>query len=868
MTNQAETTDTILSGRKIPKLQKIKAEVNELKGELNFGKARKLLEKVRDDYSQDIWIVQQLALCTYKDEALYPKHRFETALALLESINLRKADNKDAETLALGGAIYKRLWEFNGQLSNLFESLAFYRAAWERNQQQDMGYGGLSAAYLMDLLAARAESLDKKSGLKPKEAPELRKEAKEIRLNIHDFLLSQQNNPDLAKQYWFLVTIGEACYGLGKYSEAATWLDKARQVEAKEWELQTTFRQWVGIARQQGIEAPPESQNPDQWHEAWEALQHLLGDNTAEALGCYRGKVGLALSGGGFRASFFHLGVMARLAEVDALRSVEVISTVSGGSILGAQYYLEVQNLLQDSTKNLSKDDYLDLIQKLQNDFLQGVQANIRMRAFNNFFDNIRMLFSSSYTRSHKLGELYEEELYSRVADNKGHQPRHMPELLVRPAHGKFQGTDFKPNFHNWRRRSKVPLLLLNTTSLNSGHNWRFTASWMGEPPGLVDIDSNQRYRRLYYPQAPEHLKKYRVGYAAAASSCVPGLFEPLVIDQLYESRSVKLVDGGVHDNQGVQGLLNEACTLILCSDASGQMGDEKNPVDDPGGVLLRTVSVLQDRVREAEYLDLRNRLDSFALEGVCFIHMQKDLVGRSLDWIDCQDLKPAIADTELTSYGIAKDLQAKIASLRTDLDSFTEVEAYALMASGYMMTEQQLKVLDRQHKKDGKSDNWGGFEIDAPQQRSWEFLKLKDLLAEKPSDQASDKRKDLALQLQVGSNLFFKAWYLSPWLKYTGYAVAGLILLVLSKLIMLQWQNTFISISVGGAVFVLLGVIAGLFLPALKWLNPKKETRSLAIKFSIALTGFCLAKLHLYVFDPLFLARGKLARLLNLGSQ
>lgn len=49
-------------------------------------------------------------------------------------------------------------------------------------------------------------------------------------------------------------------------------------------------------------------------------------------------RLGLALSGGGFRASFFHIGVLARLAELDLLRPIEVISTVSGGSIIGALY--------------------------------------------------------------------------------------------------------------------------------------------------------------------------------------------------------------------------------------------------------------------------------------------------------------------------------------------------------------------------------------------------------------------------------------------------------------------------------------------------------------------------------------------------
>ena len=59
------------------------------------------------------------------------------------------------------------------------------------------------------------------------------------------------------------------------------------------------------------------------------------------------GKLGLALSGGGFRAALFHVGVLAQLAEQDLLRFVSVISTVSGGSIIGAFYYLKVKQLLE-----------------------------------------------------------------------------------------------------------------------------------------------------------------------------------------------------------------------------------------------------------------------------------------------------------------------------------------------------------------------------------------------------------------------------------------------------------------------------------------------------------------------------------------
>ena len=95
----------------------------------------------------------------------------------------------------------------------------------------------------------------------------------------------------------------------------------------------------------------------------------------------FLGKVGLALSGGGFRAALFHIGVLARLAELDMLRHVEVISSVSGGSILAAYYYLELRVLLQTKPDGeITRDDYIGLVRKVEANFLAGVQRNIRLR--------------------------------------------------------------------------------------------------------------------------------------------------------------------------------------------------------------------------------------------------------------------------------------------------------------------------------------------------------------------------------------------------------------------------------------------------------------------------------------------------------
>src|SRR5258706_8560104 len=43
--------------------------------------------------------------------------------------------------------------------------------------------------------------------------------------------------------------------------------------------------------------------------------------------------IGLALSGGGYRAMVFHVGALIRLNEVGILRKIKRISSVSGGSI-------------------------------------------------------------------------------------------------------------------------------------------------------------------------------------------------------------------------------------------------------------------------------------------------------------------------------------------------------------------------------------------------------------------------------------------------------------------------------------------------------------------------------------------------------
>src|SRR5437870_1204028 len=50
------------------------------------------------------------------------------------------------------------------------------------------------------------------------------------------------------------------------------------------------------------------------------------------------GDIALSLSGGGYRAAGFHLGVLDLLHRLELLQDVRVLSTVSGGTFTGMMY--------------------------------------------------------------------------------------------------------------------------------------------------------------------------------------------------------------------------------------------------------------------------------------------------------------------------------------------------------------------------------------------------------------------------------------------------------------------------------------------------------------------------------------------------
>lgn len=813
------------------------ALAKKLKNARYFELARDLIvlahqsPEVQKDKARALLYVQQQALCTYKDTEAPVSERLDKALALLRAhADLDTTTN--SETLGIAGGISKERWKYDGQRATLERSLGYYLRGSTAGVAADSGYTALNSAFILDVLADE----ESRSGTNPSTAAR-RQQARALREQIVAELPARAALPqhaDLRSQWWFLVTLGEAYFGLGRYDEALRWLKDALLTSFSEWEYESTARQLAVLLVLAEREGSPETVLAAQ-----ETLRVFLGNDAAVVEGVRLGKVGLALSGGGFRAALFHIGVLARLAELDFLRYVEVLSCVSGGSIIGAHYYLEVRGLLSSKPDHrITRQNYIDIVKRIEREFVVGVQRNIRTRVGTNWLVNLKTALLPGYSRTNRVGELYESEIFSRVPDEGG-RTRYLNRLTIMPPD---EPEDFSPKVDNWRRATKAPVLVLNATTLNTGHNWQFTVSWMGEPPSsiLSEVDNNDRLRRVYYWQAPAHYHDLRLGHAVAASSCVPGLFEPLALPGLYPARTVQLVDGGVQDNQGVGSLIEQECTVILVSDASGQMNSVLSPSTELVSVPLRANSILQARVREAEYLDLRAREQSSLLRGLLFVHLKKDLTVDPIAWIGDRQA-PTRETPNTTSYGVDTRMQEQLSAIRTDLDSFHDTEAAALMLSGYRMTDKYFATAVPHFAPPNVVDR-----------EPWRFLEVESAMTGARSQVGP--QYELQRLLAASSCRGFKAFRLSPSL--AGTAVAAFLALIAA----LGWKVWRQGLDLQTPARVVAAVLASVVLLALvaRLTRFPKSVSQFLIGLSL-IPGSTLAWLHLRLFDPLYLALGQL---------
>lgn len=256
------------------------------------------------------------------------------------------------------------------------------------------------------------------------------------------------------------------------------------------------------------------------------------------------GPLALSLSGGGYRAAAFHLGTLRFLDGVGLLPDVVGLSTVSGGTLTG----------------------------------LAWVVSQIDGKPFSEFYDG----WSAYLKRTNVIAEA----LTGLTSDREHHS--HQWASLIRSAADVYA----RPDFLGDRRLGEVlganglqfQEVIFNSTEFHTGLDFRFRRS--SNPGALL---GNVNYKLP--GSVAQHV---RLADVAAASSCFPGGFEPLVFPQQFHwSREfpldaalqelgpgfhggLPLMDGGIYDNQGVDSLLvafddSRPAPTLLISDVSTQ---------------------------------------------------------------------------------------------------------------------------------------------------------------------------------------------------------------------------------------------------------------------------------------------------------
>lgn len=599
-------------------------------------------------------------------------------------------------------------------------------------------------------------------------------------------------------------------------------------------------------------------------------------------------KLGLCLSGGGFRASLFHIGVLAALAERELLHKVEVLSTVSGGSIIGAYYYLKVKQLLEGRRPGCPQptvEAYRRIVAEIEQEFLEAVQQNIRLRLFLNPFKNAKMV-REDYSRSDRLAELLNRYLYNKISCT--------PDIRLQDIHFSPRGERVEAAAFNRAEPFKIPILVINATCLNTGHPWHFTGAYVGEPAPRrgfeAGIDTNHRLPQLRFSgiyqedrdkpaeqqrkltdRQMSKLRELTLADAVAASAAVPGVFPPLPIHDLYQTPRgddivLELSDGGVFDNQGVDALFLHECSHCIVSDASGQLEDQITLGTKLVQVVQRASNVMMHKIRSetlyrlhagnllghaadaAPNPNLALLLKENGLQGFALLHLRQGFAN-SADY-------PALPDPVNRPEGMVY----RLSGLRTDLDSFSDAEAYALMYDGYCLAHEHLAQAAFQ-----------GLGCQPDKLAGWRFLAVRDLLR----DQA--RRCWLHTRLKVGAQLFFRPFCLTPgaaWLRAAPFLLA--LLGGGAWLLNHYWTTPLpdFSIRTVGDAMLALGSLALAAFGNSTWLLDKFKSvpaLNLAKRFGIApilqvatwLGAVFVAAgvwLYLKLYNPLYLRDGRLA--------
>jgi hypothetical protein len=214
-------------------------------------KARFLLEEIRGERkavsggespsAEDPYILQRLALATYKSKYPTAEEAFRNARELL--LLLDPKTSNDTETLGLWGSLHKLTWYKTKDPTALNEAIRGYeRGFYLRNDY----YNGINYAYLLNERAAHPTDFAEAVA----DFVQARRVRKEVISICNQWLECNARTPPFPPgskyretRYWVLATLAEAEIGLEEEGMGQQRLEEAFAAAPEEWMKQTTQEQ-------------------------------------------------------------------------------------------------------------------------------------------------------------------------------------------------------------------------------------------------------------------------------------------------------------------------------------------------------------------------------------------------------------------------------------------------------------------------------------------------------------------------------------------------------------------------------------------------------------------------------------------------
>lgn len=360
----------------------------------------------------------------------------------------------------------------------------------------------------------------------------------------------------------------------------------------------------------------------------------MFGDEGSDKL------IGLAMSGGGFRATLFHLGALIRLNEFGYLPKLDRISSVSGGSITNGLLAVCWNRLNFDPiTGTASQFDSL-IVGPLRDFCGHSIDAAAIGEGY------LPGLLKSAVGSSLGLSDVSE------------HIESHYETLFG----GKITLQDIPER----------PRFIFNATNFSTGVDFRFSKPYAGD------------YRIGYIPKP-----QFTIAFAATCSSAFPPVLSPVVrpqnpaafsqwpgsdlfSDVRYKSQ-LCLTDGGVYDNLGLE-TVEKRCETILVSDAGGPFEIDPQPSREWVQQSMRAFNVATAQSRGLRKRQLLDSLTAGQKKGTYW--------GTT---------------TDITAYGlpclpVSKASTQYVSTMRTRLNAFSEKEQGSLINAGYALCDAAMR--------------------------------------------------------------------------------------------------------------------------------------------------------------------------------